>query len=526
MTIPFHVNLKDQVAVVTGGGGILCSVMADALAQCGAKVAILDLKLEFAQRAADQITKAGGVAKAFACNVLEKASIEQAHEQIKSSLGPVDILINGAGGNHPKGTTSKEFLSLEDLTAKKEGVVTFYDLTVEGIQFVFNLNFLGTFLPTQVFSKDMVQKGRGNIINVSSMNAFKPLTKIPAYSAAKAGVSNFTQWLAVHFSKTGVRVNAIAPGFFLTDQNRSLADAARWVAHAARQHHHRAHPARALRQARRPARHAAVAAEQRRFGLRHRPGHRRGWRLQRLQRRLSRDWIAGSGWDIVLAAERRKMATYFARGGVNDNISTAEKREALAQALKVINRPLRKVLLLPPDHTRLNSDAGELTALLYKLLSPIAEVDIMPALGTHSPMTEAQLRMMFGDTIPLDRFKVHDWRNGIRQVGEVPGKLIHEWSAGLVDYSVLVQVNNLLFAGYDLILSIGQIVPHEVVGMANYTKNIVVGAGGADMINKSHFLGAAYGMERMMGRIETPVRRLFNYAVEQFLRDLPDPRSC
>ncbi len=215
------------------------------------------------------------------------------------------------------------------------------------------------------------------------------------------------------------------------------------------------------------------------------------------------------------------MATYFARGGVTDNISTAEKREALAQALKVINRPLRKVLLLPPDHTRLNSDAGELTRLLYELLSPTAEVDIMPALGTHSPMTEAQLRMMFGHTIPLARFKVHDWRNGIRQVGEVPGQLISEWSEKLVDYSVSVQVNNLLFAGYDLILSIGQIVPHEVVGMANYTKNIVVGAGGADMINKSHFLGAAYGMERMMGRIETPVRRLFNYAVEQFLRDLP-----
>ena len=162
------------------------------------------------------------MARAFACNVLEKASIETAHEQIKAALGSVDILINGAGGNHPKGTTSKEFVTTEDLTQKKDGVTTFYDLTVDGIQFVFNLNFLGTFLPTQVFSKDMVLKKHGNIINISSMNAFKPLTKIPAYSAAKAGVSNFTQWLAVHFSKVGVRVNAIAPGFFLTDQNRSL----------------------------------------------------------------------------------------------------------------------------------------------------------------------------------------------------------------------------------------------------------------------------------------------------------------
>jgi NAD(P)-dependent dehydrogenase (short-subunit alcohol dehydrogenase family) len=158
----------------------------------------------------------------LACNVLEKSGLEQAHEQIKAAFGPVDILINGAGGNDPKGTTSKEFLAREDLTAKQDGVVTFYDLTVEGMQYVLNLNFLGTFLPTQVFSKDMVRKGRGNIINISSMNALKPLTKIPAYSAAKAGVSNFTQWLAVHMSRTGVRVNAIAPGFFLTDQNRSL----------------------------------------------------------------------------------------------------------------------------------------------------------------------------------------------------------------------------------------------------------------------------------------------------------------
>jgi nickel-dependent lactate racemase len=131
------------------------------------------------------------------------------------------------------------------------------------------------------------------------------------------------------------------------------------------------------------------------------------------------------------------------------------------------------------------------------------------------------LRMMFGDSIPLDRFKVHDWRDGIRQVGEVPGKLIHEWSEGLVDYDVRIEVNKLLFAGYDLILSVGQLVPHEVVGIANYTKNIVVGAGGADTINKSHFLGAAYGMERMMGRIDTPVRRLFNHGVATFLGDLP-----
>ena len=213
-------DLTGQVAVITGGGGILCSVLAKALAERGAKVAILDLKPAAAQKCADEITRAGGVAQGFA--LLDKASIEAAHEQIKAAFGPVDILINGAGGNHPKGTTSKEYLTRDDLTQKPDGVTTFYDLTVDGIQFVFNLNFLGTFLPTQVFSKDMVLKQRGNIVNISSMNALKPLTKIPAYSAAKAGVSNFTQWLAVHFSKVGVRVNAIAPGFFLTDQNRAL----------------------------------------------------------------------------------------------------------------------------------------------------------------------------------------------------------------------------------------------------------------------------------------------------------------
>ena len=223
MTIPFRIDLKDQVAVVTGGGGILCSVMADALAQCGAKVAILDLKLEFAQRAADQITKAGGIAKAFTCNVLEKASIEAAHAQIKATLGPVDILINGAGGNHPKGTTTKEYLFPEDVPeGAAAGITTFFDLAPDGVQFVFNLNFLGTLLPSQVFCRDMAARQHGVVINISSMNAFTPLTKIPAYSAAKAAVSNFTRWLAVHLCKVNIRVNAIAPGFFLTEQNRTL----------------------------------------------------------------------------------------------------------------------------------------------------------------------------------------------------------------------------------------------------------------------------------------------------------------
>ena len=182
----------------------------------------------------------------------------------------------------------------------------------------------------------------------------------------------------------------------------------------------------------------------------------------------------------------------------------------------------KRVLILPPDHTRLNSMAGPITAMVYeKLTADGVQVDILPTLGTHNAMTEKQLRMMYGETIPLDAFKVHDWRNEVVRKGEVPGEMLSELSDGKVDYTVGVEVNKMLFAGYDLILSVGQVVPHEVVGMANYTKNIVVGAGGADIINKSHFLGAVCNMETILGRADTPVRKLFNYAVDTYLSDLP-----
>jgi NAD(P)-dependent dehydrogenase (short-subunit alcohol dehydrogenase family) len=222
MNLPFKVDLSGKVALVTGGGGVLCSTMSRALAACGAKVAVADMRQDAAETVAAQIRAEGGTAIGVACNVLERANLEAANEVVKNELGQVDILINGAGGNHPKGTTSNEYLRPEDLAGAAKDIVTFYDLTPEGIQFVFNLNFLGTLLPTQVFTRDMAQKGRGVVINISSMNSFRPLTKIPAYSAAKAAVSNFTQWLAVHFSRVGIRVNAIAPGFFITDQNRAL----------------------------------------------------------------------------------------------------------------------------------------------------------------------------------------------------------------------------------------------------------------------------------------------------------------
>ncbi|MEI6891318.1 MAG: lactate racemase domain-containing protein [Pontiella sp.] len=191
-------------------------------------------------------------------------------------------------------------------------------------------------------------------------------------------------------------------------------------------------------------------------------------------------------------------------------------------ALRQARVSWEKVLILPPDHTRLNSMAGPITAMLYeKLTREGVTVDILPTLGTHNPMTEAQLRMMFGPSIPLDAFNVHDWRNGVVQKGVISGEMLAELSGGKVDYTVGVEVNEMLFDDYDLILSIGQVVPHEVVGMANYTKNIVVGAGGSDIINKSHFLGAVAGIENLLGQTDSPVRRLFNHAVETYLSDLP-----
>ncbi len=221
MQLPFNIDLKGKTAVVTGGGGVLCSMFAKVLAGCGANVAVLDLRKEAAQSVADEINAAGGNAKGYAANVLSIEEMKSVHKQISEDFGPCDLLLNGAGGNNPKGTTDKEYFFPEDIEAVNE-IKTFFDLDPEGVSFVFNLNFLGTLIPTQVFARDMAKRKKGNIINISSMNAFCPLTKIPAYSGAKAAVSNFTQWLAVHFSKVGIRVNAIAPGFFVTNQNRAM----------------------------------------------------------------------------------------------------------------------------------------------------------------------------------------------------------------------------------------------------------------------------------------------------------------
>ena len=209
------------------------------------------------------------------------------------------------------------------------------------------------------------------------------------------------------------------------------------------------------------------------------------------------------------------------RSGESISISQDELRRLVFQCLENSGE-LNKVLILPPDHTRLNSMAGPITAMAYeKLVAEGVQVDILPTLGTHNPMTEEQLRMMFGESILLDAFKVHDWRNDVVRKGVVPGEMLAELSGGKVNYTVGVEVNKILFDGYDLILSVGQVVPHEVVGMANYTKNIVVGAGGSDIINKSHFLGAVCNMETILGRTDTPVRQLFNHAVETYLSDLP-----
>ena len=218
MKLPFSIDLSGKVAVVTGAGGVLCSDMARALAQCGAKVALIGRTMEPLQAVADAIRAEGGIAVPYSANVLDRAALVAAAEKIHADLGKVDILINGAGGNNPRASTDKEYYEQGDIDADTK---SFFDLDEEGVQTVFHLNFSGTLIPTQVFAKDMVERG-GNIINISSMNAYTPLTKIPAYSGAKAAISNFTQWLAVHFSRTGIRVNAIAPGFFSTKQNAAL----------------------------------------------------------------------------------------------------------------------------------------------------------------------------------------------------------------------------------------------------------------------------------------------------------------
>ncbi len=213
MNVPFKVDLSNRVIAITGAGGVICSAFARALASCGAKVALLDINYDAAKAVADDI---GSNAIAVKCNCLDKASIVEAKDAVVSRFGKVNFLINGAGGNNPRASTDNETMT-PDLT----GVKDFFALEESGLKFVFDLNITSAFLVTQVFAEDMVKTG-GNIINISSMNAYRPLTKIPAYSAAKAGISNFTQWLAVHFAPCGIRVNAIAPGFFVTNQNRAL----------------------------------------------------------------------------------------------------------------------------------------------------------------------------------------------------------------------------------------------------------------------------------------------------------------
>ena len=213
MKVPFKVDLSDKTVAITGAGGVICSAFAKALASCGAKVALLDINYDAAKAVADEI---GDNALAVKCNCLDKASIAEAKAAVVKRFGKVNFLINGAGGNNPRASTDNETMT-PDLT----GVKDFFALEESGLRFVFDLNITSAFLVTQVFAEDMVKTG-GNIINISSMNAYRPLTKIPAYSAAKAGISNFTQWLAVHFAPCGIRVNAIAPGFFVTNQNRAL----------------------------------------------------------------------------------------------------------------------------------------------------------------------------------------------------------------------------------------------------------------------------------------------------------------
>ena len=215
--LPLTHNFEGKVVVVTGAGGVLCGDMARAYAIAGSKVAALDLNEEAVKKLAEEVCAEGFIMKGYKANVLELEALEAVHQQILADFGPCDILVNGAGGNNPRATTDNEYQH-----EAKEGQKTFFDLDQSGIDFLFKLNFQGTLLPTQVFAKDMVARNSGNILNISSMNAFTPLTKIPAYSGAKAAISNFTQWLATHFAGTGIRRHAIAPGCIGAAQNKAL----------------------------------------------------------------------------------------------------------------------------------------------------------------------------------------------------------------------------------------------------------------------------------------------------------------
>lgn len=217
INLPMNIDYTGKVVVVTGAGGLICGTMARAFAQLGAKVAALDLNEEAVKKLADELKAEGFICEGYKSNVLDAGNLEEVHQAVLKDLGPCDILVNGAGGNNPRATTDNEYQH-----EAKEGNKTFFDLQPDGVDFVFKLNFQGTLLPTQAFAKDMVAKKSGCILNISSMNAYTPLTKIPAYSAAKAGISNFTQWLATHFAGTGIRCNAIAPGFLVSAQNKAL----------------------------------------------------------------------------------------------------------------------------------------------------------------------------------------------------------------------------------------------------------------------------------------------------------------
>lgn len=217
MNLPLNIDFSGKVVVVTGAGGVLCGTMAKAFAQAGAKVAALDLNEDAVKKLADECKAEGFICEGYKANVLEPEALKTVHAQVLKDLGSCDILVNGAGGNNPRATTDNEYHH-----EAEEGQKTFFDLDAGGVDFVFKLNFQGTLLPTQVFAKDMAEKKSGCILNISSMNAYIPLTKIPAYSGAKAAISNFTQWLATHFAGTGIRCNAIAPGFLVSNQNRAL----------------------------------------------------------------------------------------------------------------------------------------------------------------------------------------------------------------------------------------------------------------------------------------------------------------
>ncbi len=492
--------------VITGGTGILGGEIACALAGCGAKVALLDRRTEPAQGLLDRMGAGASRAIVAEADVLDEKSLRRAADLILERFGSIDALVNGAGGNRPEATTGPN--------------KAFFDLPVDALRWVFELNILGTILPSQVFGRVMAETGRGNILNVSSMNAFRPLTRIAAYSAAKAGVSNFTQWLAVHmaqeFSPSHPRQ---------CDRARLLPDRAESIPphrtgerriDGPGQGDHLAHADGSIRQAGGHPRRRVVAAVSG-LGLRHRhraPDRRRFLGLQR-----------GVAVSIVPASAAPAV---LGQGSVDRDLSPADVRRIVSEGLTSLPLDGKRLLVIIPDATRTMPMPMMWEAIEDAVAQRVAALDFLIALGTHQPLSDGQMSRLVGRPVVAGRCGArrvfnHRWDDPATFVtlGTIRSAEMAVLTGGLLARDVEVAVNRLIL-DYDQLLICGPVFPHEVAGFSGGTKYVVPGIAGPDIINVTHWLGALIGNYHVIGEPSTPVRAVIDRAVALVDR----PLSC